>query len=495
MSSDEISQGRILIVDDDEDIGRLYETWLAQNGYLPVCMTRPREALNRIEQEEFDLLLVDMTMPEMDGLELLRAAKSIRPDLPAIAITAHSALNHAIESLEVGASAFLLKPITEEELLHGVGDVLERDRLMEENLRLKVLMPLYEVSESLILSTNMSTLLGQVVGVAASETDSDRVTLMLKDAETSRLSVKVAYPSLPPTAKGRASFLDAVLEVGYATLSAQAPLIRRNKNEVRTHHPLLCDPTSNGDAVASFMSIPLMHMGECRGVLGLFRREEDNTYNQGDLEMAHILAGQVAVAIENVALFLDLSASHFETLKVLAQLIEAKDHYTRGHCDRLVTYVMALAERMALTDEEKQYLGYGAALHDIGKIGVHALILNKPDKLTNQEFEGVKAHPAMGAEIVKGIEFLNPVIPIIYYHQEFYDGKGYPEGRVGEEIPLGARMVAVVDTFDAMTSDRPYRKALPFEVAFAELRRCAGTQFDPRIVEDFIATLQPETQR
>ncbi|MFQ5780644.1 MAG: HD-GYP domain-containing protein, partial [Nitrospiria bacterium] len=182
--------------------------------------------------------------------------------------------------------------------------------------------------------------------------------------------------------------------------------------------------------------------------------------------------------------------SHFESVKVLAQAIEAKDLNTSGHCDRMVEYALAVADRLGLSQEEKRHLGYGAALHDIGKIGIHESILNKPGKLTEEEYEAMKAHPGIGAEIIKDIEFLSDVVPLIYSHQERYDGTGYPEGLAGEEIPVGARIIAVLDTFDAMTSNRPYRKALPIEAVFSELRRCRGTQFDPNIVDAFIAIIK-----
>jgi response regulator RpfG family c-di-GMP phosphodiesterase len=489
---DAVSREKILIVDDDESIGRLCETYLAQNGYRPIYIQSPREALDRVEREAFDLLVADLAMPEMDGLQLIRTARSIRAEIPAIVMTAYGFLDRVIQSLDADVRGFILKPFSEEEFLHEVEDVLEQCRLTKENLRLKALMPLYEVSETLILGTDMTVLLNSVVGVAASETHSDQVVLMLQGVGTDPLSVKAACPPLPSDTQAHVAFSDAVLQMGQVTLSGREALIYRDRSEIQAHHPRMSHPMCNGDTVASLISIPLIYMERCLGVLGLFRKGEDHPYNQGDLDLAQILAGQIAVAVENATLFSDLSSSQFETMKVLAQLIEAKDHYTRGHCDRLVTYVLALARRMGLTDEEKRLLSYGAALHDIGKIGVHGLILNKPDKLTKEEREEIKTHPALGAEIVKGIEFLCPVIPMIYYHQEFYNGLGYPEGLAGEQIPLYARMVAIADTFDAMTSDRPYRKALPFDVALAELRRCAGTQLDPVLVGHFVAAIQED---
>jgi HD-GYP domain-containing protein (c-di-GMP phosphodiesterase class II) len=159
-----------------------------------------------------------------------------------------------------------------------------------------------------------------------------------------------------------------------------------------------------------------------------------------------------------------------------------------------VEYAMSIAEKLALTDGEKKALRYAAFLHDVGKIGIHEAILAKEGRLTEEEYRMMQSHPSLGADIIKGVEFLEPVVPLVYHHQERYDGKGYPAGLIGEAIPLGARIVAVLDTFDAMTSNRPYRKAMPLEKAIAELRRCAGTQFDPQVVEAFIAVLEEQAR-
>jgi HD-GYP domain-containing protein (c-di-GMP phosphodiesterase class II) len=155
---------------------------------------------------------------------------------------------------------------------------------------------------------------------------------------------------------------------------------------------------------------------------------------------------------------------------------------------------MAIAEKLELPEEECKSLRYAAFLHDVGKIGIHESILAKEGRLTEEEYRMMQTHPSMGAEIIKGVEFLKPVVPLVYHHQERYDGKGYPGGLSGEAIPLGARIVAVLDTFDAMTSDRPYRKAMGLDQAMIELRRCAGTQFDPRVVDAFICVLEAQSR-
>jgi putative nucleotidyltransferase with HDIG domain len=242
--------------------------------------------------------------------------------------------------------------------------------------------------------------------------------------------------------------------------------------------------------LSSVLCLPLVTKGSVVGALVLYKSEGRPSYTQVDIELLAILCGQAAIAIENIRLFEDLQRAHFEAMKALAQAIEAKDQYTRGHCDRTVEYAMAIAEKLALSEGEQKALRYAAFLHDVGKIGIHESILAKEGRLTEDEYRMMQSHPSLGADIIKGVEFLEPVVPLVYHHQERYDGKGYPSGLAGDAIPLGARIVAVLDTFDAMTSNRPYRKAMGLDKAIAELRRCAGTQFDPQVVEAFIAVLE-----
>ncbi len=152
-------------------------------------------------------------------------------------------------------------------------------------------------------------------------------------------------------------------------------------------------------------------------------------------------------------------------------------------------YTVLIAQKLDLQEEEKELLKYAAMLHDIGKIGVRGIVLNNPNGLTGEEYDEIKKHPLVGESIIKPIELLQPIRPLIRHHHEWYNGKGYPDGLSGENIPLGARILAVADAYDAMKSDRPYRKALTEETVIRELKRGSGTPFDPEIVEIFLETL------
>ena len=177
-----------------------------------------------------------------------------------------------------------------------------------------------------------------------------------------------------------------------------------------------------------------------------------------------------------------MELSYDDTLEALGAALDLRDNETAGHSHRVTRYCLELASRMGCTDEQLKHIERGAYLHDIGKIGTPDAILLKPGKLTPEEREIMQQHARVGYELVSPIEFLQEAAEIVYSHQERYDGKGYPRALAGEAIPLGARIFAVADTFDAMTSNRPYRKALPLETAMEEIRNESGRQFDPQVV-------------
>ena len=184
-----------------------------------------------------------------------------------------------------------------------------------------------------------------------------------------------------------------------------------------------------------------------------------------------------------------INLMYVRSIDAMVNALEAKDFYTRGHSQRVMTYSVATAKEMRMVDEDIENLQRASVLHDIGKIGIRDMVINKPGELTPEEFKEVVRHPGISVSIIEPIPFFQPLLPVIMHHHERYDGQGYPAGLAGDEIPLASRILSVADTFDAMTSTRPYRKALPTDDAVAELRRCAGVQFDPDVVSTFIECL------
>ena len=181
-----------------------------------------------------------------------------------------------------------------------------------------------------------------------------------------------------------------------------------------------------------------------------------------------------------------LQQTNMDTVRMLAETIEAKDHYTRGHCTRVRTLSSELYGRIESAQPDIEVLEYGALLHDIGKIGISEQLLNKNGRLTDEEYRIFAAHPVIGETILKTVDFFRPCLPIVRSHHEWYNGNGYPDGLSGDEIDPLVRIVSIADSFDAMTSNRPYRKALPIEVAIGELEKGKGVQFDPEFVDAFI---------
>ena len=196
------------------------------------------------------------------------------------------------------------------------------------------------------------------------------------------------------------------------------------------------------------------------------------------------------LARQSFELYTRMRKIYLDTIRTLAATIDAKDPYTHGHSERVSHMAVQLAKKLDFVEPEIEYLEYAAILHDIGKIGIEDRILGKKDKLTEEEYEKIKEHPVIGANIVESIEFLKKSSKAVLYHHERYDGKGYPHGLKGEEIPKAARLLAVVDAYDAMNSDRPYRKKLSEKDILNELERESGKQFDPIMVKLFISLLK-----
>jgi HD-GYP domain-containing protein (c-di-GMP phosphodiesterase class II) len=238
------------------------------------------------------------------------------------------------------------------------------------------------------------------------------------------------------------------------------------------------------------LCVPLKIKDKVIGVLEAINKLEREVFNNEDLELFKMLANQVAIAIDNARLYKELQETFLQTAEALADAIEKRDPYTGGHTKRVVNYSMSIVKYLDMNHEEKERIKISAILHDIGKIGIKDKILRKPSELDKDEFEEMKKHPILGQEIMEKVTQLKDVIPGMRYHHERLDGKGYPDGLSGNKIPLVAKIIAVADAFDAMTTDRPYRRALKWETAIDNLRRGSGEQFDGEVVKAFIRSYQ-----
>jgi len=332
--------GRILVVDDEEPIREIVSSMLTSANYQCMQAASGIEALALLKSgEEFQLMLSDLLMPDLNGTALLERSKEEFPDMQVIMVTAVHDISVALGALRNGAYDFLLKPFERDQLLASVRRALESRRLKMENR---------------VYQTNLE-------GLVAERTQ------------------------------------------------------------------------------------------------------------------------KLKKAIQ------DLVRSYDFTLEALGGALDMKDAETEGHSRRVTAFTIAIAKSMGLAQDQISMIARGAFLHDLGKMAIPDAILRKPGKLTADETASMREHCYRGYQILKRIPFLTEPAQIVYSHQECYDGSGYPRGLKGEEIPLGARIFAVADTLDAITSDRPYRAAQSVTAARAEINRCSGTQFDPDVVKAFLA--------
>jgi putative nucleotidyltransferase with HDIG domain len=245
--------------------------------------------------------------------------------------------------------------------------------------------------------------------------------------------------------------------------------------------------------IHSLIAVPLMADDRPIGMLiGLNKRNRQDPSHPGefdsvDIKLVSSIGNQAAVFLENHRLYADLHELLMGLLRALTGTIDAKDPYTRGHSQRVALLAKRLAEAVGFDAARVYRVHLAGLLHDIGKIGVPERVLCKEGKLTQEEYETIKRHPAIGARILKGIRQLDDVVVGILTHHERPDGRGYPQGLAGEQVPIEGKIVGLADVFDAMTSDRTYRKAMPLADVMAEIRRCAGTQFDPALVDKLVA--------
>jgi len=237
----------------------------------------------------------------------------------------------------------------------------------------------------------------------------------------------------------------------------------------------------------SIIAVPLISKGKMIGVSEVLNKKGNRHFNENDLELFEALGHQIAIAIENASLYTELDELFLSSIRAIVEAVDAKDPYTKGHSARVVEYSLLIGEAYEnLSKDELKQLEVSAILHDVGKIGVPDKILGKTGKLTPVEYAYMQRHCEFGSAIIEPIAKLRELIPNILHHHEQFDGRGYPHGLQGNKIPLFARIICIVDSFDAMTTDRPYRKKRNTKKALDELEKQSGTQFDPELVKIFI---------
>ncbi len=485
------SSMNILIVDDDHGIVEILADLLEDLDYSVECAGNGAEALLRLAEKEFDLMLTDINMPVMGGMELISRVKSWEKFPVIIVITAYASMQSAIDAIKLGVYDYITKPFNLEIVSNAVERALEKQILKRENVNLKEMMALYRASESISSQFGLDEVVKDLFESAASFTKSDFIALYLDDSSNGeegsfRLNRRQLFRRMPTTERALLHSLPKRLS---STL-AQEYFSSYSSKLFSEEDPLLSEVFVDSQKpvhFSSMMAFSLKAQNRLVGVLVLISFNPEVVFSDKLRRSFFMLVSKAATCIENSYLYDNLQRQYVETVESFAQALEAKDSYTHGHSRQVSYYAALIARQLDFSNDELAALQQAAILHDIGKIGISDTILNFPRELTDDEFCEVREHPRKGRNILAPISSLSAVTEVVYYHHEHWDGNGYPEGLAGQDIPQMARIIGVADAFDAMTSKRPYRSPLNLEEAFAELRKEAGRQFDPELVDIFIA--------
>jgi putative nucleotidyltransferase with HDIG domain len=481
---------RILIVEDDPADSRSFSLFLRHKEYTVDCAGDGLEGLDRVKEKPYDLVVSDVMMPKMNGLQFLEAVKEIKPALPIIMITGYTDLNTAIEAMKKGAVDFVTKPFrydlleqTIATLLGGdaglVGPLAAADLQARLERKIHELSVLYSISEAMEVSANIDEIFRALAELAGKITEATRAAFFIYDRDDHAFYLKNSYTTI--AGENRPAFfhfpqrLVEELEVG------RVPMVWNPGDDLTFY----AGAGSGTQPVRSLVLSPLFVRGENFGVLGVEDKSGGGEFTPTDVNFVKFLLKKASLQIENSALYETIYANLVDTLRSLVTTIEAKDPYTQRHSDRVTKIAMILAREVGCTKEELDILQFAGMLHDIGKIGISDAILQKKERLTDEEYEIIKQHPTIGSRILEPLGMLPHEKAIIRHHHERWDGGGYPDGMAGRDIPFLARIVSLADAYDAMTSERVYRKGLTHEVAMQEIQRHAGRQFDANLVKAF----------
>ena len=466
---------RVLVVDDEKFIRDIIADFLGMEGYIVRTAEDGVSATNELERARYDMVISDLKMPKMGGLDLLKEVARTHPDTLTVIMTGFGTVETAIDAMKRGAYDYILKPFKVEEIVHIVQRGLEKRRLSAENLRLREALSLYKVSEAITASLSLDEVIATVADSGLNEIRADLVMTWLDNGEGAFFARNVSLAATFPEGEdvGELDAHTVVSRLKHASFLVEHGARAR---ELFSTHP--------SRQVQSITLIPLKMRDRLLGWIAVVSLTASKRFDEGQRKLLSIIASRAAAAIENARLYEDLQATFQQTIQSLARTIDKMDRYTSGHSERVARYAVNLARWLGLDEIQIEVVRHSALMHDIGKIGC-VMNLNKTGKLTTQEYEVFKRHPIYGREILDPIKFLQPVIPGVHLHHERWDGRGYPLGLAGNDIPLIARIIAVADTYDAMTSDRAYRRALPHEVTVNEILRCSGSQFDQDIANVF----------
>ena len=474
-----------MVADDESSVREVLRDLILALGeeYIVYSAADSFEALHMLQSLPLDLALVDIFMPGLNGFELLKETHGKYPQVMMVVITGQPSYKMVLEALRLGAADFLAKPISLAELRKILAK-LKEEKERPENQPAQTgqrIEPNYEaltqemhdnqgqhffhsLSEKLEAIRSAKELYYFLTAMALTITGGLQSAFFLYGQELGRLQLVSQTGRDPgvdlltplPTARG-----DQGLSMSEAGSQPDQPL------------PPTC------------LSLPLRLRGDLLGVLQVYG-QPDEDFEPEVINRLQILADRSLLTLENLNLHESVFSNLYDTLKALINSLEARDPYSRHHSVRVTHIAANFAEKLHLSSELVDSLRLAGALHDIGKIGIPDAVLLKPDKLTPEEVKIIRQHPVIGDNIVAPLNLLPRERTLILHHHERWDGKGYPMGLASEDIPFLARLIALADSYDAITSDRPYRKRRTHEEALNEITAHAGTQFDPDLARQFV---------
>ena len=494
----------ILFVDDEDSILSVASEFFRRQGYETLTAKNGLEALEVLKNEDVDCCFTDINMPEMNGLDLAENIRQMDNTMPVIVMTGYPSLENTIQTIKNGVVDFLIKPVNLKQMELCMQRVLRQRSLFVENVLLKQEVKgkerleklnqelTYKVEELHILNKIMSSfttivsttdVFKRAVDVALEITHAHHAVFHVINESVDQ-PFEVASASTTPADRNLSTAASAQPVATHPTLSKlivevvadKIPLLVSNNNGTRGLPP----------EVLSAMVVPLKIRDKVFGVLTASLGQGEVRFSEKDLYYLSFLAKSAANSIENLALYENIYENLFATLYAFVSAVEARDLYTREHSSRVTGISMIIGKQMGCSVEELDILNFAGHLHDIGKIGIRDDILLKPGRLTDEEFDKIKEHPIIGANILEQMGFWDKERQIIRCHHERYDGTGYPDGLKQEQIPFLARIHSVADVYDAMASDRAYRKRMEEEVILKIINEGVGSQFDPDVVAAFM---------
>jgi putative nucleotidyltransferase with HDIG domain len=479
---------KILLVDDEQGIIDSLSIMLRRSGYYHEGITNPLEAVEKVKNEHFDLMILDYLMVPIHGDEVVKRIRQFNSELYILLLTGHKDLApplETIKALDIQGYCEKSDRFDQLQLLveSGFKSVMMMNTIKQFRDGLnKILQAVPRIYQLQPLGSILEDILSELLPLLSSESAFILID-NIPDQFDSKKSIFRGIGKFKAEISDFMPMLDSQLleNIGKAKITKQ--VIRMDTGVV----------------------LPLINeYAECIGIIYVEITENSATEISDGYKLLEIYTTQAASSLTNAFLhsmvnmkneelnrtYEQLRVRYMDTIEALRQVVDAKDEYTRGHSDRVSYYCVRIGKALGLSDEEVETIRVAGLFHDVGKMGITDDILFKSEKLNVREYEEIKKHPMKGARILSVISMFKDVVPIVKCHHERIDGKGYPEGLKGNEIPYLARIISVADAFDAMMSDRHYRSKLDLKSAINQLNEGAGTQFDSEVVIKFVSMLE-----